>query len=209
MLCCNRGRPSDPGYLTGVSSTDQALELPSVCIRAPARSNFAQHEAKTSTTQGNRNMFHPSYQHVSFRQQIIGLSQSYPCPRCSCGILEPYGLTETFQCNSCLRGFVPLRGGRYLYPSNRLGWKVAPTFWWDGLRWHWAGTTATAKQLFTIVALFVLPLLALNAAMFMNVWPDRPDWCTPTLMTALLGLLTIQTIYFLCWDFDFISRRKV
>jgi hypothetical protein len=153
-------------------------------------------------------MFHPSYQSVSFHQQIIALNQSYPCPRCSCGSLEPYGLTETFKCNNCDRDFVPLRGGRLLYPAKRLGWKVAPTFWWDGLKWHWSGTTATARQLSTIVSLFLLPLVMLNAGMYLNVWSEKPEWCSPLLLTAVLGLLTIQMIYFMCWDFDFLSKRK-
>src|SRR6185369_15876120 len=150
-------------------------------------------------------MFHPSYQHVSFRQQIIGLNQTYPCPRCSSGALEPFGITETFKCNSCERSFVPLRGGRLLCPAKRMGWKIAPTFWWDGLRWHWAGTTASTRQLLSIVALFLLPLAVLNLAMSMNLWQDRPEWCSPVLVSAILGLLTIQCIYFMCWDFDFFS----
>lgn len=153
-------------------------------------------------------MFHPSYQQLSFHQQIIVLNQSYPCPRCNCGVLEPFGLTETFQCNSCERGFVPLRGGRLLHPSRRLGWKVAPTFWWDGLRWHWAGTTATTKQLLTIVSLFLLPIVALNLAISCQLWTDRPEWCSPVLLTAVVSLLTIQLIYFVCWDFDFLSKHK-
>ncbi|HEY9784743.1 MAG TPA: hypothetical protein V6D17_05010 [Candidatus Obscuribacterales bacterium] len=149
-----------------------------------------------------------SYEQLSFHQQVIVLNQTYPCPRCSSGILEPYGLTETFACNSCERGFVPLRGGRLLHPSRRMGWKVAPTFWWDGLRWHWAGTTATTKQLLTIVTVFLVPLAILNVSLYFNVWPERPEWCTPMLLTAVLGLLTIQLIYFTCWDFDFLAKRK-
>jgi hypothetical protein len=150
-----------------------------------------------------------SYQYVSLYQQVITLTQSYPCPRCSSGILEAYGLTETFQCTSCDRGFVPLRGGRLLCPSKRLGWKVAPTFWWDGLRWHWSGTTASTRQLAAIVCLFFMPLLLLNGAMYFNVWSERPDWCSPILLTAVVGLLNIQLIYFMCWDFDFFTRHRV
>jgi hypothetical protein len=153
-------------------------------------------------------MFNQSYQQLSFHQQIIGLSQNYPCPRCTCGSLEPFGLTETFKCTGCDRSFVPLRGGRLLHPANRMGWKIAPTFWWDGLRWHWAGTTATTKQLTTIVALFVIPLIALNACLFMSNGIERPEWCNPVLMTAILGLLTMQLIYLLCWDFDFLTSKR-
>lgn len=95
-----------------------------------------------------------------------------------------------------------------MHPANTLGWKIAPTYWWDGLRWHWAGTTATAKQLTTIVALLIMPLLALNLCLYFNASFERPEWCNPVLMTAILGLLTMQLIYFLCWDFDFLSKKK-
>ena len=92
--------------------------------------------------------------------------------------------------------------------ANRMGWKVAPTFWWDGLRWHWAGTTASSRQLGAIVALFFSPLLILNIVLAFNLWTEKPEWCSPILLTAVLGLLTIQMIYFMCWDFDFLSKRK-
>ena len=152
-------------------------------------------------------MFNQSYQQIQFDKQIIALCTNYPCPRCS-GMLEPFGLTETFQCNSCDRNYVPLHGGRLLHPANRMGLKIAPTFWWDGLRWHWAGTTATAKQLVSIVGAFFVPLLALNGALSLNLWTDRPDWCSPVLLTAIFGLLTIQLIYLMCWDFDFLTKKK-
>lgn len=154
-------------------------------------------------------MFNSSYQHVSFREQIIALNQSYPCPRCTCGVLEPYGLTETFKCNSCTRSFVPLRGGRRLYPANRMGWKIADTFWWDGLRWRWAGTTASAAQLTAIVMMFLAPILALQGVFYFDLWKSRPDWCNhPVLLTLIVGLLTMQAIYFMCWDFNFVSKRS-
>lgn len=117
-------------------------------------------------------------------------------------------MTETFHCSGCRRTFVPLRGGRYLYPSKRLGWRIAPTYWWDGYRWHWAGTTATCRQLTVIVLLSLLPVLAVNIALCVNLWANRPAWCNPILLTPLIGLLTIQFIYLLCWDFDFLSERK-
>ncbi|MBI2811288.1 MAG: hypothetical protein HYX67_10730 [Candidatus Melainabacteria bacterium] len=90
-----------------------------------------------------------------------------------------------------------------------MGVKIAPTFWWDGLRWHWAGTTATTKQLTSIVALFMMPLVALNIALYMNVGAAiLPEWCSPVLLTAITGLLTMQLIYLFCWDFDFLTKRK-
>lgn len=89
-----------------------------------------------------------------------------------------------------------------------MGMKVAPTFWWDGLRWHWAGTTATTKQLLAIVSLFMMPLVILHGSLYLNLWAERPEWLSPMLLTALMGLLTIQLIYFTCWDFDFLAKRK-
>ncbi len=152
-------------------------------------------------------MFNQSYQQLSFHQQIIALNQTYPCPRCSCGILEPFGQTETLKCNGCERHFVPLRAGRLLYPANRLGLRIAPTFWWDGLRWHWAGTTATANQLTLILVAFMAPLLALHLSIALHLWLDRPVWCSPLLMTAFISLISLQMIYFSCWDFDFLAKR--
>jgi hypothetical protein len=147
-------------------------------------------------------MFHSSSQHISLRQQVIALSQSYPCPRCTPGVLEPFGLTETLTCNHCSRGFVPLRGGRFLYPSNQLGWKIAPIFF----RWHWGGTTATTKQLATIIMLSLLPVIGILG--FATVHPNgMPLKADPTLLSPIVGLITMQVMYLLCWDFDFFSRR--
>jgi len=154
-------------------------------------------------------MFQPSsHQQFSFRQQVIALNQAYPCPRCTAGMMEPFGLTETFKCNSCKKTFVPLKGGRFLYPARHIGWRIAPTFWWDGFRWHWAGTTATPRQLAIIVLVSLIPVVAANLAVYFNVWTGRPDWCHPSLITPLIGLLSIQIAYLSCWDFDFLSSGK-
>lgn len=155
-------------------------------------------------------MFQPSSQHLSLRQQVIALSQAYPCPRCTPGTLEPFGLTETLMCSSCRRGFVPLRGGRFLYPAQHLGWKIAPTFWWDGFRWHWGGTTATTRQLCTIVLMSLLPVIGMMVASTLakGWWlATLPRWCDPALLAPIVGLITMQLIYLLCWDFDLFSRR--
>lgn len=154
-------------------------------------------------------MYHPSSQHISFREQIIALSQSYPCPRCNSGMLEPRTLGDTFRCSGCSRDFVALKSSRFLYPANCLKWKIAPTFWWDGYRWHWAGTTATTKQLLGISALSMLPIAGIDWAMYSNLLPGRPDWCTPALMSFLLALATVQIIYLLCWDFNAAPKTKL
>lgn len=153
-------------------------------------------------------MFQPSSQNLSFQQQVIALAQNYPCPRCSSGLIETYGLTETFQCGNCQRDFVALRGARLLYPARLMGWKIAPTFWWDGFRWHWAGTTATSKQLATIVSASLVPVILLNVALSLHLFAHRPEWCTPLIMSLLVGLLSVQMIYVFCWDFDFLSKSK-
>lgn len=151
-------------------------------------------------------MFNSSSQHISLRQQVIALSQSYPCPRCTPGVLEPFGHTETLMCNHCRRGFVPLRGGRFLYPSNQLGYKIAPIFWWDGFRWHWGGTTATTQQLATIILLSLLPVVGIMG--YASVNQHVSNWIAqPALLSPIVGLITMQLMYLLCWDFDFFSRR--
>lgn len=86
--------------------------------------------------------------------------------------------------------------------------KIAPTFWWDGLRWHWAGTTATTRQVASIVTLFMAPLAVLYGALYLNLWSARPEWLSPLLLTAIIGLFTTQLLYFTCWDFDFLAKRK-
>jgi len=153
-------------------------------------------------------MFNSSYQHISFRQQIITTNQSYPCPRCSGGMLDAYGLTETLKCSSCERSFVALRGGRMLYPANRMGMKIGLTFWWDGLRWHWAGHTASMRQIVTMVMFFFLPILASQVACALNIGPERPEWLSPAAITASVFVLTFATISFFCWDFDKVTKRK-
>lgn len=153
-------------------------------------------------------LFNSSYQSISFRQQIISCNQSYPCPRCNCGILETYGLTETLQCSSCQRNFVALRGGRYLHPANSMGVKIAPTFWWDGLRWHWAGTTASTRQITVMFMLLATPLMALALGYQNNLFKGAPDWLNLPLAMAAASLLGMQALYFFCWDFDFVARRR-
>lgn len=154
-------------------------------------------------------VFQPSSQSLSLRQQVIALTQNYPCPRCTPGALAPFGHTETMECNSCNRHFVPLRGGRLLFPANRLGWKIAPTFWWDGYRWHWGGTTATAKQLLSIVLVSLLPVVAVvaSAQAQAELWHSYMGKIEPALVGSVVGLITMQLIYLLCWDFEFCSRR--
>lgn len=156
-------------------------------------------------------VFHPSSAETPLRQQVIALSQTYPCPRCTSGILEPYGHTETMQCTNCHRSFVPLKGGRLLYPSNSLGWKIAPTFWWDGFRWHWGGTTATTRQLSMIVLFSLLPAISIFMAhhMYATTWNAlMPRWCDPVIFSPIVGLLTMQILYLMCWDFDFCKQKS-
>lgn len=153
-------------------------------------------------------MFNQSYQQLTFRQEIISINETYPCPRCHSGALEPFGLTETFKCSDCTRNFVSLCGGRLLYPANRLGLKIAPTFWWDGFRWHWAGTTATICGWLAIASLCLLPIVCVNLAIYFNVFGGRPQWCDSPAFDTVLSLLVLELIYLVFWDFHFYSKRK-
>ncbi len=156
-------------------------------------------------------VFPSSSQQLSLKQQVIALSQSYPCPRCTPGVLEPYGHTETMMCSGCKRSFVPLRGGRLLFPANTLGWKIAPTFWWDGYRWHWGGTTATTRQLTIIVLLSLLPVLgAAFAASSPNVHIPMLSGSTESLwvICPIVFLITMQLTYACCWDFEFYTSKS-
>jgi hypothetical protein len=153
-------------------------------------------------------MFHSSYQHISFRQQIISPSQSYPCPQCSGGMLEAFGLTETMKCSSCERCFVALRGGRLLYPANRMGVKMAPTFWWDGLRWHWAGTTASTRRVLSMFLVFFVPIFAAKALFALNLLPEHPEWLNATAAIAAIALLYFLTLSYFCWDFGMVIKRR-
>jgi hypothetical protein len=57
--------------------------------------------------------------------------------------------------------------------------------------------------------MFAIPLMMLNGAFYYgNFWADRPEWLSPLLLSCVVGLITMQTIYFLCWDFDFVARRR-
>ncbi|CAN5435395.1 hypothetical protein BH11CYA1_BH11CYA1_36130 [soil metagenome] len=151
-------------------------------------------------------MFHSSYQNLSFRQQIIAANQSYPCPRCSSGMIEPFGITETLKCTSCERSFVALRGGRMLYPANSMGLKIALTFWWDGLRWHCAGTTASSRHM-VMPALFLASPVAL-LLLSLNLLVSKPEWASPPLAAAAGMLVGLLLIYSYCGDFDVVAKRK-
>ncbi|MBX9686585.1 MAG: hypothetical protein K2X27_07770 [Candidatus Obscuribacterales bacterium] len=153
-------------------------------------------------------VFPSSSQHLSLKQQVIALSQAYPCPRCTPGVLEPYGHTETMMCSGCKRSFVPLRGGRLLFPASTMGWKIAPTFWWDGYRWHWGGTTATSKQLSIIVLLSLLPVIGLICAQNALHWRLPYSSDAYFVLCPIVGLITMQLIYACCWDFEFYSKRR-
>ena len=59
-----------------------------------------------------------------------------------------------------------INAGRVLYPVYSMKTKISPVFWWDGLRWHLAGTTASNGQFLATMLLFVTPLLGIDAAVF-------------------------------------------
>jgi len=154
-------------------------------------------------------MFDQSYQQLYVQKQVILLNQNYPCPRCKHGQLEPFGETETFSCSACSRQFVALNSGRILYPAGRLKIKIAPIFWWDGMHWHLAGTTATAAQSIFLLAMVIIPTLAINAFVFyINHCPASLNGHTLNqgfilniaLLNVLIAFFMLQLFYLFCWE---------
>ncbi|HMO23264.1 MAG TPA: hypothetical protein PKC98_20070 [Candidatus Melainabacteria bacterium] len=41
-----------------------------------------------------------------------------------------------------------------------------------------------------------------------NVWAQRPEWVSPLLMTAVVGLVMAVVLRLLCWDFDIGSNSQ-
>ena len=160
-------------------------------------------------------MFDQSYQQLYLEKQIIVLEQAYPCPRCKAGNLEPFGETETFACTACRRSFVAINAGRTLYPVFSMKLKISPVFWWDGLHWHFAGTTASHKQLVISLIFFVIPLLAIDAMVF---WFNQGHavshasiqafWVNLSLFNLLVGFFLAQLFYLICWDHSGKVRRS-
>ena|SRR5579872_122244 len=149
-------------------------------------------------------------------KQVISLSESYPCPRCKSGQIEPFGETETFNCNQCTRKFVALNAGRILYPAKRLKIKIAPIFWWDGLHWHLAGTTASTIQNTFVATMFIAPILTVNAFVFFinhgHLGMAGHALTQSTLFNlVLLNVLTLffmaQLFYLFCWDQNWSHNR--
>jgi len=158
-----------------------------------------------------------SYQQLYMQKQIISLSESYPCPRCKSGKLEPFGETETFSCRGCSRKFVAINAGHILYPAGRLKIKIAPIFWWDGLRWHLAGTTASPAQNIFASILFVAPLITINifAFLFNHGQLGAHGQALNQSFFLNLGLLNILVVFFMaqlfylfCWDQNGSAKRS-
>ena len=156
-------------------------------------------------------MFDQSYQQLYLQKQIIALGASYPCPRCKCGSLEAFGETETFICGACRRNFVAINAGRILYPAYSMKTKVAPVFWWDGLRWHLAGTTASKKQIIFASTSFLLPLAIINtfilslnhvqSAVLAHTLSQN-FYLNLAFLNVLVGFFMSQLLYFMCWEQD-------
>ena len=150
-------------------------------------------------------MFDQSYQQLYVQKQVISLEHSYPCPRCKSGLLKPFGETETFSCEHCERKFVALNAGRILHPARRLRIKIAPVFWWDGTRWHLAGTTASPSQNFLLMLIFVVPMIVINAFVFFinhgHLDPlDQHLVLNLALLNGLVAFFMAQLFYLFCWD---------
>lgn len=161
-------------------------------------------------------MFDQSYQQLYVEKQIILQGQNYPCPRCKCGNLEPFGETETFFCTTCARNFVAINAGRILYPVYRMKVKIAPVYWWDGLHWHLAGTTASAKQVICTTLFFILPLMILDAFMLyfnqshaFGHGSKQAFWLNLSLLNLLMGFFLTQLFYLVCWDHQSNRKRNI
>lgn len=146
-----------------------------------------------------------SSSHLSFPRQVISTIRAYPCPRCPLGTIEVMGPSEAFECSDCLRHYVALYGGHYLHPAQRTGRKIMPIFWWDGFHWHRSGNTATKSQLLLMVLLSVLPALAFYLPMRLHLWDPGYAWCHSMLAVAGIALASLQIIWLLSWDFDFLT----
>jgi hypothetical protein len=161
-------------------------------------------------------MFDQGYQQLYLEKQIIMQGQAYPCPRCKCGNLEPFGETETFMCTACARNFVAINAGRILYPVYQMKTKIAPVFWWDGMHWHLAGTTASIKQSIWATIVFIAPLLVLNGIVFylnhehaVGQASRQAFWLNLALLNLLIGFFLTQLFYLMCWDHEARRNRTV
>jgi hypothetical protein len=161
-------------------------------------------------------MFDQSYQQLYLEKQLILQGQPYPCPRCKCGNLESFGETETFFCTACGRNFVAINAGRILYPVYQMKTKIAPVFWWDGLHWHLAGTTASIRQTICTALIFVLPLLLLDGIVVyfnnghaVGQASKQAFWLNLSLLNLLVGLFLAQLFYLACWDHEGRKKRTV
>lgn len=160
-------------------------------------------------------MFEQSYQSLYLEKQMILQGQTYPCPRCKYGSLEPFGETETFVCSACSRDFVAISAGRILYPACHMKRKIAPVFWWDGLHWHFAGTTASLKQLATVVLLIASSFAFVNCALLYLKYEQilgqttrLAPWLNLLLINILMATLLGHLFYTLCWDKKLSKRRQ-
>jgi hypothetical protein len=162
-------------------------------------------------------MFDQSYQQLYLQKQIITLEVTYPCPRCKRGNIEAFGETETFICSVCSRNFVAINAGRTLFPAHRLKTKIAPVFWWDGLHWHLAGTTADKKQAVFVIASILMPLVILNALVFSLHGQSalvahslsRNFFLNLLLLNLLVSFFITQLLYLMCWEQSGQIKRPV
>ncbi len=143
---------------------------------------------------------------------------AYPCPRCKCGNLEAFGETETFICTACRRNFVAINAGRILYPAHSMKTKIAPVFWWDGLRWHLAGTTASKEQIMFAAISFLAPLVIINSfvllfnhgqSVMLAHTLSQNFLLNLVLLNILVGFFMAQLLYLMCWEQNGRLKRAV
>ncbi len=115
-----------------------------------------------------------------------------------------------------LWNFVAINAGRILYPVYQMKTKIAPVFWWDGLHWHLAGTTASIRQAICTALIFIMPLLLLDAfVVYVNSGhaivqaSKQAFWLNLSLLNLLIGLFLAQLFYLACWDHEGRKKRTV
>ena len=154
-------------------------------------------------------MFQKSSQNISFNhKQVINLDNSYACPKCEVGNISQFGHSETFLCNECRHKFVPLKASKLLYPANDPGFKIALTYWYDGQKWHKAGTTASFTYMLTLMIVLTIPPLILNYFLTQNIWLNKPYWCNNEILILLSIILELQLFYTYIWDGSILIDQK-
>ena len=154
-------------------------------------------------------MFPKSHSNLTFsHKRTISLDQTYSCPKCSIGTISNYGHGEVLHCNECQHKFVPLNSSKLLYPAIDPGFKIAPTYWYDGKDWRFAGTSASFTHVLILTIIAILPYLVLDYLICQNIWLNRPSWYSNELTFGLVFLTEFVLFKMFIWDGRIIIDQK-